>query len=150
MSWTIRVRGSRKEVDIRPYQARWTEKRDGRSWEIVVKGGSRVEKSREPRDGGAVGNVIALPRSFPRVRGNQENNEWGRCGTGSQRTEGGLSGPYRHFSLVQTFQENKRQLWNAFTSKYTHYDTPIINFQEQKYFIYSFPHFYFYNILTPH
>lgn len=39
----------------------------------------RLEGGRDDNGDGAVANVIALPRSFPRVRGNQENNEWLGC-----------------------------------------------------------------------
>lgn len=39
----------------------------------------RLQGGRDDNGGGAVANVIALPRSFPRVRGNQENNEWLGC-----------------------------------------------------------------------
>lgn len=39
----------------------------------------RHQGGRDDDGGGVVANVIALPRSFPRVRGNQENNEWLGC-----------------------------------------------------------------------
>jgi len=39
----------------------------------------RLQGGRDDDGGGVVANVIALPRSFPRVRGNQENNEWLGC-----------------------------------------------------------------------
>lgn len=44
-------------------------------------GSKEIGRTRREKDdgGGAVANVIALPRSFPRVRGNQENNEWLGC-----------------------------------------------------------------------
>lgn len=43
-----------------------------------LQGGRRTRREKDD-GGGAVANVIALPRSFPRVRGNQENNEWLGC-----------------------------------------------------------------------
>lgn len=45
-----------------------------------MKDSGKVWADRGPNEeaGRPAADVIALPRSFPRTRGNQENNEWGR------------------------------------------------------------------------
>lgn len=56
----------------------WSRKTRGKG-NIVGERWWRFQGGRDDNGGGAVANVIALPRSFPRVRGNQENNEWLGC-----------------------------------------------------------------------
>lgn len=56
---------------------------------VRARGNEAREEDEEAKSRpGAAADVIALPRSFTRVRGNQENNEWGR-GEARARESGG-------------------------------------------------------------
>jgi len=66
-------------------------------------GGSREEGTMT--GGVVVANVIALPRSFPRVRGNQENNEWLGCSSTA------LSLRERKRARANNRKREKQQKW---------------------------------------